>query len=101
MKGGGPKKAEETRDIITGLSDERGTSSAYLLRRLARAAPATLAAYEAGEFSSARAAAKAAGIPVADGLGAPATLARRIAARGPDYAREVIAALRAELGEAL
>jgi hypothetical protein len=40
----------------------QGTSSDYLLRRLARRAPDTLAAYERGEFPSARAAALHAGI---------------------------------------
>jgi hypothetical protein len=42
----------------------QGTSSAYLLRRLARNAPETLEAYERGEFNSARSAAIAAGIKV-------------------------------------
>lgn len=39
-----------------------GTSESYLLRRLAKQAPETLAAYERGEFPSVRSAAKAAGI---------------------------------------
>jgi hypothetical protein len=44
------------------MMSRQGTSAAYLLRRLARDHPEILAAYEAGEFPSVRAAAKEAGI---------------------------------------
>lgn len=43
----------------------KGSSSAYLLRRIARERPDILEAYERGEYSSTRAAAKAAGIVIA------------------------------------
>lgn len=57
----GNGRADESRgDNIT--STERGTSQAYLLRRLARDAPETLDRVKAGEFKSARAAAIEAGI---------------------------------------
>lgn len=74
VKAGGDrrKNAPTIHDDImndAGGTAKQGTSSAYLLRRLARAAPDTLAAYESGALPSARAAAKAAGIPVADGPG--------------------------------
>ena len=52
--------AQSNHDKIMNAS--QGTSAAYLLRRLARDWPDILAAYERGEYKSARAAALAAGI---------------------------------------
>lgn len=85
----------------TKVADRGSTNAAHLLRRVARTSPETLAAYEAGDLKTARAAAKAAGIRVTEtvALGRPATVAKRIAAMGDDYACAVIVALQVQLGE--
>lgn len=104
VRPGGDRRSEEARiNRAGGTIDHLGrgsTNTAHLLRRVARTSPDTLADYEAGKHASARAAAKAAGIRVTEtvALGRPATVARRIAGMGEDYARAVIAALQAELG---
>lgn len=64
IKPGGDRRSETARikrDDVTLDTEGRGTSSTYLLRRLARSSPETLAAYEAGRFPSVRAAAREAG----------------------------------------
>lgn len=58
-KGGRPVKDTNHSNRIV---SKPGTSTAYILRRLARDAPEVLSAYERGEYKSARAAAIAAGI---------------------------------------
>ena len=50
------------RRVVNTKSDHGSTNVPYLLRRIARERPDILAAYERGEYSSARAAARAAGI---------------------------------------
>lgn len=52
-----------TGDIITSNSTSKGTSAKYLTRRITRDRPDIAARMEAGEFPSAAAAARAAGIP--------------------------------------
>lgn len=69
VKQGSRNNLQLRADGTKSLAGHGSNNREHLLRRVARAAPDTLAAYEAGEFPSARAAAKAAGIPVADGLG--------------------------------
>jgi hypothetical protein len=49
-------------DGVIQSKPDQGNSSTYLLRRLSRTSPETLAAYERGEFPSVRAAARAAGV---------------------------------------
>jgi hypothetical protein len=61
VKPGRPKE-EETRYNIPNL--KRGTSTEETLRRIANDAPNVLERYEAGEFASVAAAARAAGIKV-------------------------------------
>ncbi len=71
-----------------------GTSTEYLLRRLARRHPAVFARWEAGEFRSARAAAIAAGvIRIKDARSTPASPAPEIGGAPPSQPEE--AALRA------
>ena len=79
----------------------QGTSAAYLLRRIARAserdpiAREVLAAYEAGEFASVAEAARAAGVKKPPKPEPPEAEARRILAKGDDYADAVVAAIAA------
>lgn len=93
---GRPAKGE-MRDNVTNLEDGRGNSTSYRLRRLAREAPAILAAYERGEHASVAAAARAAGFARPQSMGRPQALAAKIIARGEDYAREVILEIEAAL----
>jgi hypothetical protein len=86
----------QLRDAVTQLDDDRGNSTAYLLRRIARKSPETLAAYEAGKFSTVRQAARAAGIPDEVrrvSLGDPERLAEKVLGMGRDYAEAVAQAL--------
>ena len=65
VQAGGDKKSNRIihNDIMNDRKVIQGTGRVYLLRRIAREAPAVLAAYEQGEYKSVRAAADAAGIP--------------------------------------
>jgi hypothetical protein len=53
---------KQSLSVLRRNTDVQGNAQAYLLARLKRDAPGILARVEAGEFPSARAAAKAAGI---------------------------------------
>lgn len=105
IKAGGDRQSIEGRTIHDAVMNasamnapaQQGNSATYLLRRLARTSPETLAAYEAGGFTTVREAARAAGIPDPPeriSLGDPETVAQRIIdTKGPDYARAVAEAL--------